>query len=151
MSLNLKEGQKVVVVDYVTKKLVTRGVVTDIGESTNYPIGVNFEEDFVGGEGVWSRTFISGERLTFNSDYLYRGKKHVDHKLWDLEVLSEEDYNRVYLERASSTYKYLMDSFLKEAVKVSEDVDKAIALLIPHIKSGKLSVETVKALIEEKL
>lgn len=151
MSLNLKEDQKVVIVDYITKNVVTRGVVTDIGASTGYPIGVEickaFDRTDVGG----TMTFAKGERLTFNTDYLYRGQTHADHKLWDLEVLSEDYYNRVYLERTSSTYKYLMSFFSKEAVRVSEDVDKALALLIPHIKSGKLSVEAVKMIIEENL
>ena len=151
MSLNLKEDQRVVIVDYVTKKIVTRGVVTDIGASTSYPIGVKIDEPFRGGEGEHSMTFACGERLTFNNNYLYRGNTHADHELWDLEVLSEEYYNRVYLERTSSTYKHLMSYYSKEAIKVSEDVDNSIALLLPHIKSGKLSVETVKMLIEENL
>lgn len=151
MSLNLKEDQKVVIVDYVTKKLVTRGVVTDIGAPSSYPIGVKIDEPFRGGEAEHSMTFACGERLTFNHDYLYRGKTHTDHTLWDLEVLSEEYYNRVYFERTSSTYKYLMNHYSKEAIKISEDVDKAIGLLIPHIKSDKLSVEAVKILIEENL
>lgn len=151
MSLNLKEGQKVVIVDYISKAVVSKGEVSDIGASTGYPIGVEickaFDRTDVGG----TMTFAKGERLTFNTDYLYRGKHHADHKLWDLEVLSEEYYNRVYLERTSSTYKHLMNFFSKEAVKISEDVDKAIALLIPHIKSGKLSVDAVKMILEENL
>ena len=153
MSLNLKEDQRVVIVDYVTRDVVTRGIVTDIGVSIGYPIGVKIDESFVkGGESSGGKmSFIEGERLTFSTDYLYRGKHHADHKLWDLEVLSEDYYNRIYLEGTSSTYKYLMSFFSKEAVRIYEDVDKAIALLIPHIKSGKLSVEAVKMIIEENL
>ncbi|ELT8207006.1 hypothetical protein R9D86_000386 [Escherichia coli] len=151
MSLKLKEGQKVVVVDYATKTVMAKGEVTEIYTSAAYPIAVRIDNSFVKTCCDEDMPFQSGERLTFNSEYLFRGKHHSSHNDFDLEVLSEEYYNRVYLERVSSTYKYLMDSFLKEAVKVSEDVDKAIALLIPHIKSGKLSVEAVKALIEENL
>lgn len=153
MSLTLKEDQRVVIVDYVTKNVVARGIVTDIGASTGYPIGVKIDEAFSKGEesSGGSMIFKKGERLTFNTDYLYRGPHHADHKLWDLEVLSEDYYNSIYLEKTSSTYKYLMSFFSKEAVRISEDVDKAIALLIPHIKSGKLSVEAVKMIIEESL
>lgn len=152
MSLNLKEGQKVVVVDYVTKKLVTRGVVTDIGASSNFPIGVKIDEPFVvGSPSRDALSFFTGERLTFNGEYLYRGHCHEDHKKWDLEVLSEEYYNKIYFGKTSTTYQYLMDSFSREAVKVSEEVDKAVELLIPHIKSGRLSVEIVKGILEAKL
>lgn len=151
MSLNLKEDQKVVILDYVTKAVVSRGKVTDIGASPKYPIGIELDEGFVQSASGDEMKFTKGERITFNDENLFRGKNHEDHKLWDLEVLSEEYYNRVYLERTSSTYKHLMDFFSKEAVKISEDVDKALELLIPHIKSGKLTVEVVKTLIEENL
>lgn len=152
MRLNLKEGQKVVIVDFETKNLITRGVVTDIDINTKYPIGVEIKDSFVKACGdEEAMTFLSGERITFNNDYLYRGKHHSSHREFDLEVLSEDYYNRIYFERTSSTYKYLMNFFSKEAVRVSEDVDKAIALLIPHIKSGKLSVDAVKMIIEENL
>lgn len=151
MSLNLEEGQRVVIVDYITKDVVARGEVVDIGASTHYPIGVKIDKSFNKSFGKDTVSFLEGDRITFNSDYLFRGKYHVDHKSWDLEVLSEDYYKRIYTERTSSTYKYLMSFFSKEAVRVSEDVDKAIALLIPHIKSGKLSVEAVKMIIEENL
>ncbi|URY12562.1 hypothetical protein [Shigella phage ESh20] len=97
MSLNLKEGQKVVIVDYDTKSLLTKGVVTDIGSSGNYPIGVKIDEPFViGSDDKDELSFLTGERLTFNGEYLYRGHVHEDHKKWDLEVLSEEYYNKNY-------------------------------------------------------
>lgn len=151
MSLNLKEDQKVVILDYVTKAVVSRGKVMDICAYPKYPIAIKLDEGFIQSASGDEMKFTKGEHITFNDESLFRGKNHEDHKLWDLEVLSEEYYNRVYLERTSSTYKHLMDFFSKEAVKISKDVDKALELLIPHIKSGKLTVEIVKILIEENL
>ena len=149
--LTLSVGQKVVILDFATKNKLSTGRVVDLDSSTQYPIRVEVSEPFIAGHGEETMSFFPIEAITFNHGGLFRGVTHNDHKEFDLEVMSEDTYQRFYLERTSSTYRYLMNFFSKEAVKVSEDVDKAIALLIPHIKSGKLSVDAVKMILEENL
>lgn len=144
--MKLKKYEIVSLVNYTTKERVALGTVREIDYS-RYPFSIELANDFKIGEGDDEMSFKCGEIITFNNDLLYRGVAHADHKSFDIQIakVSDKDLGK------SPTYNILQEDFEKEIVKMSIEIDNALEPLLPYLKSGKLSTQTLLNIVNAKL
>ena len=144
--MELKKYEIVELVNYATRERVAFGTVRNIDQS-RYPFSVELTNDFRIGEGDEAMTFKCGEIITFDKNFLYRGIAHADHKSFDIQIakVSDKDLGK------SPTYNILQEDFEKEIVKMSIEIDNALEPLLPYLKSGKLSTQTLLNIVNAKL
>lgn len=133
-------GKIVNVKSTLADAVVTTVRVDGISEvETEYPIICTILQEFK----IEGFNFAQGEDISFNDQGLWRGKAHTDSKEFDmfLELPSKD----------SKTVEILMVDYEEQVMKVAEDVDMAAELLVPHLKSGRLSLETFEKIVKDKL
>lgn len=123
----------------LTGEHITSVKVQKINDDANYPIYCTVIEDFRAN----GFHYTEGEYLTFDKEGKWRGKNHSDVSDFDmiLDIPSGD----------SKTVEILMSDYEEQVMKVAVGVDMAAELLVPHLKSGKLSLETFEKIVKGKL
>lgn len=123
----------------LTGEHITSVKVQKVNDDAHYPIYCTVIEDFMA-DGFH---YAEGEYLTFDKEGKWRGKNHSDASDFDmiLDIPSGD----------SKTVEILMSDYEEQVMKVAVDVDMAVELLVPHLKSGKLSLETFEKIVKGKL
>lgn len=132
-------GKIVNVKSTVTNEYIVSVKVNKVSEYGEYPIRCTVIGDFTA-DGFH---YADGEYLTFDEEGKWRGKAHPGSKEFDMFLeLPSKDFK---------TVEILMSDYEEQVMTVAVDVDMAAGLLVPHLKSGKLSLETFEKIVKGKL
>ncbi len=129
-------GKRLTVYCSKTKKPLTSVKVFDVDTTgVEYPIQCIILNPF-SADGV---DFHEYEVISFNVDGYWRGKLNRNPKDFDMQILINENYIGVK--------DILVEAYAEGIIDVVHDVEKALKLVMPHLESGKLTLEMLNRVI----
>jgi hypothetical protein len=131
-------GKELDVVDAKTQRYITTVKFLGMNDaSDDYPLncivldkfkvcGINFNED----------NFIS-----FDKDGFWRGKNHPQANEFDMRLVIPQKG------KSQNVKDILVEAYAEGIIDVVHDVEKALKLVMPHLESGKLTLEMLNRVI----
>lgn len=129
-------GKRLTVYCSKTKKPLTSVKVFDVDTTgVEYPIQCTIITPF-NADGM---DFKECEVISFNANGYWRGKLNKQSKDFDMQILINEGYIGVK--------DILVEAYEEGIIDVVHDVKKALKLVMPHLESGKLTLEMLNRVI----
>lgn len=131
-------GKELDIVDAKTQRYISTVKFLGISDmSDGYPLncivldkfevcGINFNED----------NFIS-----FDKDGFWRGKSHPQANEFDMRLVIHQKG------KSQNVKDILVEAYAEGIIDVVHDVEKALKLIMPHLESGKLTLEMLNRVI----
>lgn len=131
-------GKELDVVDAKTQRYISTVKFLGMNDANDdYPLncivldkfvacGINFNED----------NFIS-----FDKDGLWRGKNHPQANEFDMRLVIPQKG------KSQNVKDILVEAYAEGIIDVVHDVEKALKLVMPHLESGKLTLEMLNSVI----
>ena len=131
-------GKELDVVDAKTQRYIATVKFLGMNDaSDDYPLncivldkfkvcGINFNED----------NFIS-----FDKDGFWRGKNHPQANEFDMRLVIPQKGNQ------QNVKDILVEAYAEGIIDVVNDVEKVLKLIMPHLESGKLTLEMLNRVI----
>ncbi|VVC17368.1 Phage protein [Escherichia phage VpaE1_ev035] len=131
-------GKELDIVDSKTQRYIATVKFLGMNDaSDDYPLncivldkfkvcGINFNED----------NFIS-----FDKDGFWRGKNHPQANEFDMRLVIPQKG------KSQNVKDILVEAYAEGIIDVVHDVEKALKLVMPHLESGKLTLEMLNRVI----
>lgn len=136
-------GKELDVVDAKTQRYIATVKFLGMNDaSDDYPLncivldkfkvcGINFNED----------NFIS-----FDKDGFWRGKNHPQANEFDMRLVIPQK-GKPQKGKSQNVKDILVEAYAEGIIDVVHDVEKALKLVMPHLESGKLTLEMLNRVI----
>lgn len=129
-------GKTLTVYNPETKEPLTNVKIFDVDSTgVEYPIQCMILSSF----SVGGVDFKECEVISFNVDGYWRGKLNKRPKDFDMQIIINEGYVCVK--------DILVEAYEEGIIDVVHDVEKALKLVMPHLESGKLTLEMLNRVI----
>lgn len=129
-------GKRLTVYCSKTKKPLTSVKVFDVDDTgVEYPIQCTILNPFSADD----MDFKECEVISFNADGYWRGKLNKQSKDFDMQILINEGYIGVK--------DIIVEAYEEGIIDVVHDVEEALKLIMPHLESGKLTLEMLNKVI----
>ncbi|EOS0616022.1 hypothetical protein INC54_RS11985 [Escherichia coli] len=126
-------GQELDIVDAKTQEYIATVKVIGVREwNTEYPIQCLVLEKFKA-NGVH---FYHGDYISFNKDGYWHGSDHPQANEFDMRLAIPQKVKDI-----------LVEAYEEGIIDVVHDVEKALKLVMPHLESGKLTLEMLNRVI----
>ncbi|EOM5075826.1 hypothetical protein ACNCJS_003633 [Escherichia coli] len=131
-------GQELDIIDAKTQEYIATVKVIGVREwNTEYPIQCLVLEKFKA-NGVH---FYHGDYISFNKDGYWQGKNHPQANKFDMRLVIPQKG------KSQNVKDILVEAYAEGIIDVVHDVEKALKLIVPHLESGKLTLEMLNRVI----
>lgn len=131
-------GQELDIIDAKTQEYIATVKVIGVREwNTEYPIQCLVLEKFKA-NGVH---FYHGDYISFNKDGYWQGKNHLQANEFDMRLVIPQKG------KSQNVKDILVEAYAESIIDVVHDVEKALKLIVPHLESGKLTLEMLNMVI----
>lgn len=131
-------GQKLDIIDAKTQEYIATVKVIGVREwNTEYPIQCLVLEKFKAN----SVHFYHGDYISFNKDGYWQGKNHPQANEFDMRLVIPQKG------KSQNVKDILVEAYAEGIIDVVHDVEKALKLIVPHLESGKLTLEMLNRVI----
>jgi hypothetical protein len=131
-------GQELDIIDAKTQKYIATVKVIGVRDwNTEYPIQCLVLEKFKA-NGVH---FYHGDYISFNKDGYWQGKNHPQANEFDMRLVIPQKGN------PQNVKDILVEAYAEGIIDVVHDVEEALKLIMPHLESGKLTLEMLNRVI----
>ncbi|EJR6128130.1 hypothetical protein NXM89_003763 [Escherichia coli] len=131
-------GQELDIIDAKTQEYIATVKVIGVREwNTEYPIQCLVLEKFKA-NGVH---FYHGDYISFNKDGYWRGSDHPQANEFNMRLAIPQKDN------PQNVKDILVEAYEEGIIDVVHDVEKALKLFMPHLESGKLTLEMLNRVI----
>ncbi|EIY3077906.1 hypothetical protein MMM21_004585, partial [Shigella flexneri] len=131
-------GQELDIIDAKTQEYIATVKVIGVREwNTEYPIQCLVLEKFKA-NGVH---FYHGDYISFNKDGYWQGKNHPQANEFDMRLVIPQKG------KSQNVKDILVEAYAEGIIDVVHDVEKALKLIVPHLESGKLTLEMLNRVI----
>lgn len=131
-------GQELDIIDAKTQEYIATVKVIGVREwNTEYPIQCLVLEKFKA-NGVH---FYHGDYISFNKDGYWQGKNHLQANEFDMRLVIPQKG------KSQNVKDILVEAYAEGIIDVVHDVEKALKLIVPHLESGKLTLEMLNRVI----
>ena len=131
-------GQELDIIDAKTQEYIATVKVIGVREwNTEYPIQCLVLEKFKA-NGVH---FYHGDYISFNKDGYWQGKNHPQANEFDMRLVIPQKG------KSQNVKDILVEAYAEGIIDVVHDVEKALKLIMPHLESGKLTLEMLNMVI----
>lgn len=131
-------GQELDIIDAKTQEYIATVKVIGVREwNTEYPIQCLVLEKFKA-NGVH---FYHGDYISFNKDGYWQGKNHPQANEFDMCLVIPQKG------KSQNVKDILVEAYAEGIIDVVHDVEKALKLIVPHLESGKLTLEMLNRVI----
>lgn len=131
-------GQELDIIDTKTQEYIATVKVIGVREwNTEYPIQCLVLEKFKA-HGVH---FYHGDYISFNKDGYWQGKNHPQANEFDMRLVIPQKG------KSQNVKDILVEAYAEGIIDVVHDVEKALKLIVPHLESGKLTLEMLNKVI----
>lgn len=131
-------GQELDIIDAKTQEYIATVKVIGVREwNTEYPIQCLVLEKFKA-NGVH---FYHGDYIRFNKDGYWQGKNHPKANEFDMRLVIPQKG------KSQNVKDILVEAYAEGIIDVVHDVEKALKLIVPHLESGKLTLEMLNRVI----
>lgn len=131
-------GQELDIIDAKTQEYIATVKVIGVREwNTEYPIQCLVLEKFKA-NGVH---FYHGDYISFNKDGYWQGKNHPQANEFDMRLVIPQKG------KSQNVKAILVEAYAEGIIDVVHDVEKALKLIVPHLESGKLTLEMLNRVI----
>lgn len=131
-------GQELDIIDAKTQEYIATVKVIGVREwNTEYPIQCLVLEKFKA-NGVH---FYHGDYISFNKDGYWQGKNHPQANKFDMRLVIPQKG------KSQNVKDILVEAYAEGIIDVMHDVEKALKLIVPHLESGKLTLEMLNRVI----
>lgn len=131
-------GQELDIVDAKTQKYIATVKAIGVRDwNTEYPIQCLVLEKFKA-NGVH---FYHGDYISFNKDGYWQGKNHPQANEFDMRLVIPQKG------KSQNVKDILVEAYEEGIIDVVHDVEKALKLIVPHLESGKLTLEMLNRVI----
>lgn len=131
-------GQELDIIDAKTQEYIATVKAIGVREwNTEYPIQCLVLEKFKA-NGVH---FYHGDYISFNKDGYWQGKNHPQANEFDMRLVIPQKG------KSQNVKDILVEAYAEGIIDVVHDVEKALKLIVPHLESGKLTLEMLNRVI----
>lgn len=131
-------GQELDIIDAKTHEYIATVKVIGVREwNTEYPIQCLVLEKFKA-NGVH---FYHGDYISFNKDGYWQGKNHPQANEFDMRLVIPQKG------KSQNVKDILVEAYAEGIIDVVHDVEEALKLIVPHLESGKLTLEMLNRVI----
>lgn len=131
-------GQELDIIDAKTQEYIATVKVIGVREwNTEYPIQCLVLEKFKA-NGVH---FYHGDYISFNKDGYWQGKNHPQANEFDMRLVIPQKG------KSQNVKDIIVEAYAEGIIDVVHDVEEALKLIMPHLESGKLTLETLNRVI----
>ena len=131
-------GQELDIIDAKTQEYIATVKVIGVREwNTKYPIQCLVLEKFKANDVH----FYHGDYINFNKDGYWRGSDHTQANEFDMRLAIPQKDNQ------QNVKDILVEAYEEGIIDVVHDVEKALKLVMPHLESGKLTLEMLNRVI----
>lgn len=131
-------GQELDIIDAKTQEYIATVKVIGVREwNTEYPIQCLVLEKFKA-NGVH---LYHGDYISFNKDGYWQGKNHPQANKFDMRLVIPQKG------KSQNVKDILVEAYAEGIIDVVHDVEKALKLIVPHLESGKLTLEMLNRVI----
>lgn len=131
-------GQELDIIDAKTQEYIATVKVIGVREwNTEYPIQCLVLKKFKA-NGVH---FYHGDYISFNKDGYWQGKNHPQANEFDMRLVIPQKG------KSQNVKDILVEAYAEGIIDVVHDVEKALKLIVPHLESGKLTLEMLNRVI----
>lgn len=131
-------GQELDIIDAKTQEYIATVKVIGVREwNTEYPIQCLVLEKFKA-NGVH---FYHGDYISFNKAGYWQGKNHPQANEFDMRLVIPQKG------KSQNVKDILVEAYAEGIIDVVHDVEKALKLIVPHLESGKLTLEMLNRVI----
>ena len=85
--------------------------------------------------------FYHGDYINFNKDGYWRGSDHTQANEFDMRLVIPQKG------KSQNVKDILVEAYAEGIIDVVHDVEKALKLVMPHLESGKLTLEMLNRVI----
>lgn len=131
-------GQELDIIDAKTQKYIATVKAIGVRDwNTEYPIQCLVLEKFKA-NGIH---FYHGDYISFNKDGYWQGKNHPQANEFDMRIVIPQKC------KSQNVKDILVEAYAEGIIDVVHDVEKALKLIVPHLESGKLTLEMLNSVI----
>ncbi len=131
-------GQELDIVDAKTQKYIATVKAIGVRDwNTEYPIQCLVLEKFKA-NGVH---FYHGDYISFNKDGYWQGKNHPQANEFDMRLVIPQKG------KSQNVKDILVEAYEEGIIDVVHDVEEALKLIMPHLESGKLTLDMLNRVI----
>ncbi len=131
-------GQELDIIDAKTQKYIATVKAIGVRDWNNeYPIQCLVLEKFKA-NGIH---FYHGDYISFNKDGYWRGKNHPQANEFDMRLVIPQKG------KSQNVKDILVEAYAEGIIDVVHDVEEALKLVMPHLESGKLTLEMLNRVI----
>ena len=131
-------GQELDIIDAKTQEYIATVKVIGVREwNTEYPIQCLVLEKFKANDVH----FYHGDYISFNKDGYWQGKNHPQANEFDMRLVIPQKG------KSQNVKDILVEAYAEGIIDVVHDVEKALKLIVPHLESGKLTLEMLNRVI----
>ena len=131
-------GQELDIVDAKTQKCIATVKAIGVRDwNTEYPIQCLVLEKFKA-NGI---NFYHGNYISFNKDGYWRGSDHPQANEFDMRLVIPQKVN------PQNVKDILVEAYEEGIIDVVHDVEEVLKLIMPHLESGKLTLEMLNRVI----
>lgn len=131
-------GQELDIIDAKTQKYIATVKAIGVRDwNTEYPIQCLVLEKFKA-NGIH---FYHGDYISFNKDGYWQGKNHPQANEFDMRLVIPQKG------KSQNVKDILVEAYEEGIIGVVHDVEEALKLIMPHLESGKLTLEMLNRVI----
>lgn len=131
-------GQELDIIDAKTQEYIATVKAIGVRDwNTEYPIQCLVLEKFKA-NGVH---FYHGDYISFNKDGYWQGKSHPQANEFDMRLVIPQKG------KSQNVKDILVEAYAEGIIDVVHDVEEALKLIVPHLESGKLTLEMLNRVI----
>ncbi|EFW5562590.1 hypothetical protein H3X25_000070 [Shigella sonnei] len=131
-------GKELDVVDAKTQRYISTVKFLGMNDANDdYPLNCIVLDKFV----VCGINFNEDNFISFDKDGLWRGKNHPQANEFDMRLVIPQKG------KSQNVKDILVEAYAEGIIDVVHDVEKALKLVMPHLESGKLTLEMLNRVI----
>lgn len=131
-------GQELDIIDAKTQEYIATVKAIGVRDwNTEYPIQCLVLEKFKA-NGVH---FYHGDYISFNKDGYWQGMNRPQANEFDMRLVIPQKG------KSQNVKDILVEAYAEGIIDVVHDVEKALKLIVPHLESGKLTLEMLNRVI----
>lgn len=131
-------GKEFDVLDAKTQRYISTVKFLGMNDANDdYPLNCIVLDKFV----VCGINFNEDNFISFDKDGLWRGKNHPQANEFDMRLVIPQKG------KSQNVKDILVEAYEEGIIDVVHDVEKALKLVMPHLESGKLTLEMLNRVI----
>lgn len=131
-------GKEFDVLDAKTQRYISTVKFLGMNDANDdYPLNCIVLDKFV----VCGINFNEDNFISFDKDGLWRGKNHPQANEFDMRLMIPQKG------KSQNVKDILVEAYAEGIIDVVHDVEKALKLVMPHLESGKLTLEMLNRVI----